>query len=1305
MATIEKLILSGLRSFGEEDTQTIKFASPLTLFLGENGCGKTTIIEALKFACSGDLPGGTRSGQGFVNDPKLSNKATIKGQVRLSIADAKGNKYLVIKSVQVQNRGATSSFKRLDSTLRKINADGTSTVISSRCIDIDNEVCEILGVSKAILNSVIFCHQEDASWPLEEPKKLKEKFDEIFGSTEYNKCADNIRKIIKEKENDVKVQDSKVAMLKLLKDTTDRKKSDLYEKQEKKGQLQEIIKEKQKGLIVCANRLLEICQLENDLAQLQEVYTKKETLKNALLIQQQNILKDITNEFKGSDQDLKMEIESFKENTEKLRNNLKQFETKNNKLDEEQKQLSSLVDKAQVKLGNLQAQKNQNEKNVLERNDVINKLSTKLSITVPYLNDDEGDISTVLSILSTNISQRDSVFEKQISECDSEETKLQKLVDISRDKIAKAEHEINLKMQQIKEIDKKNREINSCLKELDYSDEQLKSLHIKIASIDSDLKNCKESFNVNTTNAKIENEKQEIHKLESQIEDLEQEHKVLLKNNVTEAELELQKHEIVKREGEIHKLMNKHFDNLHSIFEDVPSPGFIKRGVENLKHSKTSIVEDINKKIVTKQKEATTLESKCRFQKDKLQTFQKELEEHQQKVLNVCHGKPFERECTELQQLIDSLQKDKGQLSSAKIMYEKFVTDFQKEQPCCPLCKSNFAGQQTATKEIIDNIKKKISGIPKQLHETIEKLKQKEEQYKQLLQLKPINDRIVNLSDTLIPKTTTERAEFETYYDRVGKELTEYKEQVKLPQDVVDKCNKIMGDVALIDQQQLEINSSKRKINDLEKQLVQVPSNQSRQQIEIHLQSCKLDLTNSRRNYETLQTKFKQYNDNCQQLREERSKHIEKQLQIQKAMQGKPQLQEQLAELTEKEQVLAAETTELKDSLHPLSLELKEAEALKDELKITNREKLKHAQNELNSFKKFITDIQQLQKHIENYVFVGNEAALQSISEELTKFKNKNIALEEGKREIYNNIADINKQLENEKGEFRNLTDNLLLRQKSQEENKLKEEVNVLKQQIGNHNYKTILKEKECLQSEKEEHARQKSQSQGKIDILQQEIGKIELELSSNEYKNSHSDYKKALITYMVSKNACKNLHLFLNALEKGVLKFHQERMNQINKIIAKLWRSIYRGNDCDHIKIKTEESSSTGLRRSYNYKVVQIKSDVEIEMRGRCSAGQKVLACLVIRMALSETFSKNCGILALDEPTTNLDRANIQSLSAALAKVVNARQEEKNFQLLIITHDAEFINALTRVDKVDYFWRVTRNERGNSVVTKDYNL
>jgi hypothetical protein len=40
-------------------------------------------------------------------------------------------------------------------------------------------------VSKAILEHVIFCHQEESDWPLSEPKKLKEKFDAIFDATKF----------------------------------------------------------------------------------------------------------------------------------------------------------------------------------------------------------------------------------------------------------------------------------------------------------------------------------------------------------------------------------------------------------------------------------------------------------------------------------------------------------------------------------------------------------------------------------------------------------------------------------------------------------------------------------------------------------------------------------------------------------------------------------------------------------------------------------------------------------------------------------------------------------------------------------------------------------------------------------------------------------------------------------------------------------------------------------------------------------------------------------------------------------------
>ena len=81
--------------------------------------------------------------------------------------------------------------------------------------------------------------------------------------------------------------------------------------------------------------------------------------------------------------------------------------------------------------------------------------------------------------------------------------------------------------------------------------------------------------------------------------------------------------------------------------------------------------------------------------------------------------------------------------------------------------------------------------------------------------------------------------------------------------------------------------------------------------------------------------------------------------------------------------------------------------------------------------------------------------------------------------------------------------------------------------------------------------------------------------------------------------------------------------------------------------------------------------------MRGRCSAGQKALASLVIRLALADTFSVNCGVLALDEPSTNLDLENKTGLAEAIAEIIKSRQNQENFQLIVITHDEEFVEII----------------------------
>lgn len=163
----------------------------------------------------------------------------------------------------------------------------------------------------------------------------------------------------------------------------------------------------------------------------------------------------------------------------------------------------------------------------------------------------------------------------------------------------------------------------------------------------------------------------------------------------------------------------------------------------------------------------------------------------------------------------------------------------------------------------------------------------------------------------------------------------------------------------------------------------------------------------------------------------------------------------------------------------------------------------------------------------------------------------------------------------------------------------------------------------------------------------------------------------------------------FLSCSDRALQNFHTLKIREINKIIRELWQQIYQGQDIDNIEIESGSdlgdgkddgfaaaASSSSSSRSYNYRVVMRKGDLPLDMRGRCSAGQRVLAAIVIRLALAETFCVNCGILALDEPTTNLDDANKAGLAHALARLIVSRSAQQNFQLMCITHDEVLIEA-----------------------------
>jgi DNA repair protein RAD50 len=67
--------------------------------------------------------------------------------------------------------------------------------------------------SKAILENVIFCHQEDTSWPFSDPGNLKKVFDEIFDTAKYTKALEELKDLNKEYQTKSKEAKQKIELI------------------------------------------------------------------------------------------------------------------------------------------------------------------------------------------------------------------------------------------------------------------------------------------------------------------------------------------------------------------------------------------------------------------------------------------------------------------------------------------------------------------------------------------------------------------------------------------------------------------------------------------------------------------------------------------------------------------------------------------------------------------------------------------------------------------------------------------------------------------------------------------------------------------------------------------------------------------------------------------------------------------------------------------------------------------------------------------------------------------------------------
>ncbi|GIL73373.1 hypothetical protein Vretifemale_3415, partial [Volvox reticuliferus] len=403
-------------------------------------------------------------------------------------------------------------------------------------------------------------------------------------------------------------------------------------------------------------------------------------------------------------------------------------------------------------------------------------------------------------------------------------------------------------------------------------------------------------------------------------------------------------------------------------------------------------------------------------------------------------------------------------------------------------------------------------------------------------------------------------------------------------------------------------------------------------------------------------------------------------------------------ELQSKIRELEATNAALDEELRAAASSLAPLEAERDSLVRQRDEARQRSQREVAEAEEQLRAAQLLQSQLRDKARVVSEYEARGRGEELARMVSElaaaNGRIEEQSRGLAakeEQLTVMRQELVQDAALRRDVADVLEMRAGRRAEEEMARELADLEARVAQVGDPGALQRQAASLAEQRDALRSKQDVlRGHIAATHQAASRAQAELNDPKYRDVHVRFRTQQLVVKTTEMAMSDLEKYYKALEKALLVFHTTKMADINKIIKELWQKTYRGQDIDYIQIRAD-TEGVGTK-SYNYRVVMYSGAAELEMRGRCSAGQKVLACLIIRLALAETFCLNCGILALDEPTTNLDAENSASLARALKALMESRSGQENFQLIVITHDEHFAQLIGTREHVDTIWRVTKD-------------
>eukprot|EP01018_Ginkgo_biloba_P035575 Gb_12673 [translate_table: standard] len=1307
MSTVDKMLIKGIRSFSPENTLVITFYRPLTLIVGPNGAGKTTIIECLKHACTGELPPNARSGHSFIHDPKVAGETETKGQIKLRFKTAAGKDVVCIRSFQLTQKASKMEYKAIESVLQTINPHtGEKVCLSYRCADMDREVPALMGVSKAILENVIFVHQDEANWPLAEASTLKKKFDDIFSATRYTKALEVIKKLHKDQAQEIKMYKLKLENLQTLKDAACKLRESIVQDQEKTTYVKSQIQELEKNIQNIQTKIDHVETTLKDLRKLQYEVRVKDTKRSTLFKLQQTQYAALAEENEDTDEELREWQAKFEERISHLKSKISKLERELNDTSTESVFLTKTINDTFRDMGKLQAEADAYLSLRHERDKYIQSMFAKHRLgsvdNMPLSNEVAFNLTNRAKLRVKEL-QKDSTAKKESN--DMEIKSLWKSFESVSKRCSELEGQKMVKQQ-------KKEEIANRLKEIDQELENPRQSEIDLARIDEKERLLEEEVQKKTSQlderdfeSNIQQKKIEIYSLEQKMKTIQREKDGMASESEDRVKLSLKKEELEGFKRKLSKIIEDNKERIKGALKGrLPMAKDLKKEINSALSVLRKEHDDLSAKSMEAEKELGLVDMKIQEMNNNLSKYQRDREARRrffdtklqslvQLPLDIDGFPQVLQEATEKR----DIRKSQHDIADGmRRMFDPFER-VARANHVCPCCERSFTPEEED--EFVRKQRAKSTSSAERVRELAMHSSNADANFQQLAKLRSVYDEYVKLGKELIPSTEKILEDLSEDRERKSQALDDLLGLLAHAKAERESVERLLQPVETADRVWQEMQSVQKLVEDLEYKL-DVRSQGVRSMEEVHSELASLEekRENLHRQLEKLRDDQKHMMDDLSALklrwhsaREEKLHAYNELTRIKHLREEQEKLEDQRVQSELDEQLLV-------EGLVPLSKEkeklMKEYEALKLKFECENAERSEM----LGLFQQDVDMLFNFSSKIKEYLDSKKEERLKELQEKLSLCESQQRQCEKRKTELSAELTRSQELMRSQDQVKRNIDDNINYRKTKAEVDELAREIEALDDNIASvGELSTVEAELKKFLQEKEKLLSELNRYQGTIAVYQSNISKNKVDLKQAQYKDIDKRYCGQLIQLKTTEMANKDLDKYYNALDKALMRFHTMKMEEINKIIKELWQQTYRGQDIDYISIRSDaEGAGT---RSYSYRVVMQSGDAELEMRGRCSAGQKVLASLIIRLALAETFCLNCGILALDEPTTNLDAPNAESLAAALLRIMEDRKGQENFQLIVITHDERFAQLIGQHQHAEQYYRISKDEQQHSII------